>query len=167
MSSSVTSSTGKFAAVWVGWVVVTLAAGVIGNILSGVSESQFYQQLQQPSWAPPPSVFGPVWTTLYVMMGTAAWLVWRKRGFKGARAPLVFYLVHLIANAAWTGIFFGLEAPGAAFAEILVLWVMIAVLISMFWSIDRIAGMLLIPYLGWVTFATALTWTLWRLNPGM
>ena len=160
-------STGKQVAGWFGWVLITLAAGWVGNALSGVMESQFYQQLSRPDWAPPASVFGPVWTSLFVMMGTAAWLVWRERGFAGARIPLVLYLVHLIFNAAWTGIFFGLEAPGWAFAEILVLLAMIVALIVLFVRVRTLAGVLLVPYLLWVSYATALTFALWRMNPGL
>ncbi|MBR9988610.1 MAG: tryptophan-rich sensory protein [Gemmatimonadetes bacterium] len=150
---------------WVLWTGASLAAGYIGNLLSGVTESQFYQQLQRPDWAPPPSVFGPVWITLYVMMGTAAWLVWRERGFAGARTPLTLFLVHLLFNAAWTGIFFGLEAPGLALAEIVLLWGMILALVVLFWRIRVLAGALMVPYLLWVTFATVLTYSIWRLNP--
>ena len=162
-----TSGTGKPVLGWFGWVLVTLSAGVIGTLLSNVSESAFYQQLERPSWAPPPEIFGPVWTTLYVLMGTAAWLVWRKAGFDGARTTLILYLVHLIANAAWTGIFFGLEAPGAALAEIIFLWLFIVLLVVRFHRVSTAAGLLLIPYLVWVTYATALTWAIWRLNPGL
>ena len=152
---------------WVLWTGASLAAGMVGNLLSNVTESQFYQQLARPDWAPPPSVFGPVWITLYIMMGTAAWLVWRERGFDGARGALVLFLIHLVFNAAWTGIFFGLEAPGLALAEILVLWAMIIALLVMFWRVRALAGLLLVPYLLWVTFATALTYSLWRMNPGL
>ena len=152
---------------WILWTGVSLAAGMVGNLLSGVMQSQFYQQLARPDWAPPPSVFGPVWISLYIMMGTAAWLVWRERGFARARGALGLYLIHLVFNAAWTGIFFGLEAPGLALAEILVLWAMIVVLLVMFWRVRVLAGLLLVPYLLWVTFATALTYTLWRMNPGL
>lgn len=152
---------------WFAWVAVSLAAGQVGSMLSNVQESQFYQQLQQPSWAPPSSVFAPVWITLYVLMGTAAWLVWRERGFAGARLPLGLFLVHLLFNAAWTGIFFGLEAPGLAFFEIVLLWAMLAALVVMFSRIQVLAGVLLVPYILWVSFAAILNFTLWRLNPGL
>ena len=152
---------------WFAWVLVSLGAGVVGSLLSNVSESTFYQQLVRPDWAPPAGIFGPVWTTLYILMGTAAWLVWRKAGFDGARVTLILYLLHLIANAAWTGIFFGLEAPGAAFAEILFLWVFIFALIVRFHGVAPAAGLLLVPYLVWVSYASALTWAIWRLNPGL
>lgn len=158
-------SIGKQVAGWMVWVVVTLAAGWIGSALSGAMESQFYQQLVRPDWAPPPSVFGPVWTALYILMGTAAWLVWRERGFARARFPLVLYLVHLVFNAAWTGIFFGLEAPGWALVEILLLLAMIVALVVLFFRVHAVAGVLLVPYLLWVCFATALTYSLWSMNP--
>jgi translocator protein len=150
---------------WVLWVGVTLAAGQIGNMLGGGGDAGFYQQLDRPDWAPPPWLFGPVWIVLYVMIGTAAWLVWRERGFGGARFPLILFLVHLLFNAAWTGIFFGLRMFGLALAEILVLWALIAWLIVLFWRIRALAGALLVPYLLWVSYATALTWALWRMNP--
>jgi benzodiazapine receptor len=152
---------------WLGWVAVTMGAGIAGTLLSRVQASQFYQQLQRPSWAPPSWVFGPVWTLLYLMMGTAAWMVWRKAGFAEARFAPVLFLVHLLFNAAWTGIFFGLELPGVAFAEILVLWLMIALLLVRFWSVEPASGMLMLPYLVWVSYAAALNFALWRMNPRM
>jgi tryptophan-rich sensory protein len=152
---------------WALWVGISLAAGLIGNLVSGAAESQFYRQLTLPDWAPPAAVFGPVWITLYLMMGTAAWLVWREHGFGRARGALVLFLVHLLFNAAWTGIFFGLEAAALALAEIVVLWAMILALVIMFWRVRALAGVLMLPYLLWVTFATALTYAIWRMNPGL
>jgi translocator protein len=149
----------------IAWIGVSLAAGLIGNMLGGGGDPQFYQQLDRPAWAPPPWLFGPVWITLYVMMGTAAWMVWRERGFARARLPLVVFLVHLVFNAAWTGIFFGLRMFGLALAEIVVLAALVAWLVVMFWRVRPLAGALLVPYLLWVGFATALTFSLWRLNP--
>jgi translocator protein len=149
----------------IAWIGVSLAAGLIGNMLGRGGDPQFYQQLDRPAWAPPPWLFGPVWITLYVMMGTAAWMVWRERGFARARLPLVVFLVHLVFNAAWTGIFFGLRMFGLALAEIVVLAALVAWLVVMFWRVRPLAGALLVPYLLWVGFATALTFSLWRLNP--
>lgn len=85
-----------------GWLVLSLAAGAIGGLAS-INAADVYGTLRQPSWAPPSSVFGPVWTALYLMIGIAAWLVWRERGFGGARAALVMFIVQLGANALWTG----------------------------------------------------------------
>jgi translocator protein len=147
------------------WIGVSLAAGLVGNWLGGGGDPQFYQQLDRPAWAPPPWLFGPVWIALYVLMGVAAWLVWSERGFAGARLPLTLFLVHLLFNAAWTGIFFGLRMFGLAFAEIVVLWGLILWILILFWRVRPLAGALLVPYLLWVTYAAALTFALWRMNP--
>lgn len=98
-------------------------------------------------------------------MGVAAWLVWRARGFAGASSALLAFLVQLAANALWTWLFFVWRQGGLAFAEILVLWVLILVTIRLFWRVSALAGALLLPYLAWVSFASALTLATWRLNP--
>ncbi len=146
-----------------GWLGITYVAATIGGAAS-VRASDSYQALQQPSWAPPPWLFGPVWTVLYTMMAVAAWLVWRQRGFDRARGPLIFYLVHLVLNAAWSWIFFGYGLIGWALLEVAVLWAVVATLVGLFWRKQPLAGALLIPYLLWVTFATALNASLWQLN---
>jgi translocator protein len=147
------------------WIGVSLAAGQLGNWLGGGGDAGFYQQLERPVWAPPDWLFAPVWIVLYVMMGIAAWLVWRERGFRGARLPLILFLIHLLFNAAWTGIFFGLRNFGLAFAEIVVLWLLIAATLILFWRVRPLAGALLLPYLLWVSYAAALNFALWRMNP--
>lgn len=121
---------------------------------------EWFAALQKPSWNPPNWVFAPVWTTLYAMMAVAAWLVWRT----GARAPLAWWLVQLALNAAWSWLFFGLHRPDLAFADILVLWLAIAATIVAFAPVSRTAALLLVPYLAWVTFATALNGAIWRLD---
>lgn len=98
-------------------------------------------------------------------MGVAAWLVWRAQGFAGARSALLVFVVQLAANALWTWLFFVWRQGGLAFAEILVLWVLILVTIGLFWRVSRVAAALLLPYLAWVSFASALTLATWRLNP--
>lgn len=113
----------------------------------------------------PPEAFGPVWTILYVLMGLAAWLVWREGGFRAAKPALTLFLVQLALNALWTWIFFAWQRGGLAFAEILLLWALIVATLISFWRIRPLAGALLVPYLLWVTFAAALTWSVWRLNP--
>jgi translocator protein len=143
-----------------GWIGVSLLAGVVG---SQFQPGEWYASLQKPSWNPPSWVFGPVWTTLYVMMGTAAWLVWdRRRG--AARVALGLFLVQLAFNAGWSWLFFGLNAPGLAFGWILLLWALIAATAAAFRATRTAAGVLLLPYLAWVTFAAALNFTLWRMN---
>jgi tryptophan-rich sensory protein len=108
-----------------------------------------------------------VWTALYIMIGIAAWLVWRERGFAGARAALVLFAVQLAANALWTWLFFAWREGGLAFAEILLLWALIAITIVLFWRVRALAGALMLPYLLWVSFASALTYAIWQRNPSV
>jgi benzodiazapine receptor len=150
----------------VGWLVATFAAGGVGAIASARA-AEFYGELSLPSWAPPASLFGPVWSVLYLFMAVAAWLVWRERGFKGAAIALWLFVVQLIANALWTWLFFVLQNGALATTEILVLWLLVAATIARFWPIHRLAALLLVPYLAWVGFASALTLSAWRLNPAV
>ncbi|WP_100516860.1 TspO/MBR family protein [Mycobacteroides abscessus] len=138
-----------------------VAAGV-GGLASANAAAQ-YGVLAQPSWAPPAWVFGPVWTVLYVLMGVAAWLVWRTRPPVPASA-LTAYGIQLVLNALWTPLFFGLGWPGAALAEIVVLWIALVVTIALFWVRSRVAAVLLLPYLVWTTFAACLNFAVWQLN---
>lgn len=150
----------------VGWVVVTFAAGSVGAIASARAAT-FYAQLAQPSWAPPAWLFGPVWSVLYIFMAVAAWLVWRERGFSGAPTALWLFVAQLVANALWTWLFFVLQLGTLSLVEIVVLWLLIAATIVAFWPVRRLAALLLVPYLAWVGFASALTLSLWRLNPAV
>lgn len=146
------------------WLVVTFAASAIGAIASADAAAR-YGALILPSWAPPPWLFGPVWTVLYAMMAVSAWRVWKSHGWDGARGPLVLYLVQLIVNGLWTWLFFAWELRGLAFAEILVLLALIVLLMVWFARLDAWAGRLLLPYLAWVSFASALSYSAWQLNP--
>lgn len=150
----------------IGWFVVTFAAGSAGAMASR-NAATFYAQLSRPAWAPPAWLFGPVWSGLYVLMALAAWLVWRKHGFSGASTALRLFIIQLLANALWTWLFFGLHHGALSLAEIVVLWLLIAATISAFWPLQRLAAVLLLPYLAWVTFAAALALSLWRLNPAV
>jgi tryptophan-rich sensory protein len=147
-----------------GWLLLSFAAAGLGGLASARA-GVFYEQLSRPDWAPPASVFGPVWSVLYLLMGVAAWLVWRERGFAGARTALVLFLVQLLANALWTWLFFAWRLGALAFGEILVLWVLIVTTVVAFWRVRRLAALLLLPYLGWVSFAALLTYAVWRRNP--
>jgi tryptophan-rich sensory protein len=152
---------------FLGWLAACLVTGGIGAYASANAAS-FYGRLAQPSWAPPAWLFGPVWTTLYVMMAVAAWLVWRRHGFdsaSGAKVALRLFVLQLVANALWTWLFFVWHQGALALAEIVVLSLMIAATIAAFWRLNRLAALLLLPYLAWVSFATALTYALWRANP--
>jgi tryptophan-rich sensory protein len=143
------------------WLAASLAAGWVG---SRFMPGEWYASLAKPAWTPPSAVFGPVWTALYVLMGVAAWLVWRKAGFSGAPAALGLFGAQLALNALWSYLFFGARLPGAAFAEIVVLWLVILATTIAFWRVRPAAGALLIPYLIWVGFASGLNLQLWRLN---
>ncbi|HET7562240.1 MAG TPA: TspO/MBR family protein [Rhodanobacteraceae bacterium] len=147
-----------------GWLVVCFVAAAIGAVAS-IHASSFYADLVRPSWAPPAAVFGPVWTILYALMGIAAWLVWRARGFRAARVALVLFLVQLAVNAQWSWLFFSWHLGAMAFAHILLLWLLIVVTLFLFWRIRMWAGVLLVPYLAWVSFAAALCYAVWQLNP--
>lgn len=149
-----------------GWLVLSFAAAGAGGIASA-NAGTFYTQLDRPGWAPPPWLFAPVWSALYLMMGVAAWLVWKERGFDDARTPLALFIAQLVANALWTWLFFAWQEPGLAFAEILILWLMIIATIVAFWKVRALAGALLVPYLLWVTFASVLTYSLWQRNPSL
>ncbi|MEO8654415.1 MAG: TspO/MBR family protein [Ramlibacter sp.] len=148
----------------IGWLAVAFATAAVGAAAS-IQAASFYAQLVRPSWAPPGGVFAPVWTTLYTMMGVAAWLAWREGG-KRTRVPLVLFVTQLAANALWSWLFFGWHLGAWACAEVLVLLALIAATLIGFWRIRPLAGMLLVPYLAWVAFASALTWSVWRNNPG-
>ena len=148
----------------IGWLLVTFATSAVGAIAS-VNAGEFYGQLVQPDWAPPAWLFGPVWTTLYGMMAVAAWTVWRAGGFAAHRIALALFLVQLGLNALWSWLFFTWQLGGLAFAEILVLWGAIVAVLTAFWRVRAIAGLLLLPYLVWVSFAAFLNFTLWQANP--
>ena len=149
-----------------GWLALAFAAAAIGGIASA-NAGDFYAQLVRPTWAPPGWLFAPVWTLLYLTMGVAAWLVWRERGFRAARPALTLFVIQLAANALWTWLFFAWRLGGPAFAEVLLLWALILATVVAFWRVRPLAGALLLPYLAWVSFACALTWATWRLNPGL
>lgn len=142
---------------------ICLGAGAAGAALTAVSVGDWYQTLEKPEWTPPDRVFGPVWTTLFVLMALAAWLVWR-REVPPRRTALALFAVQLALNIAWSGLFFTLRSPGLAFAEILLLWCAIASTLWAFWRISRPAGLLLTPYLLWVSYAAALNLAIWRIN---
>ncbi len=147
-----------------GWLLLVFAAAAIGGLASSRA-GPFYQQLVRPDWAPPGWLFAPVWSMLYLLMGIAAWLVWRGPGFRGARIALALFLVQLAANALWTWLFFAWQKGALAFGEILVLWALILATVIAFWRVRPLAGALLLPYLAWVSFACALSYSIWQMNP--
>jgi translocator protein len=150
----------------IGWLVAVFIAAAIGAAAS-VDATSFYAQLVRPSWAPPAAAFGPVWSVLYLLMGIAAWLVWRGKGSRSARAALTLFVAQLSANALWSWLFFAWRNGAVAFAEVLVLLCLIVATIVAFWRISRLAGVIMLPYLAWVCLASALTWSVWKSNPGL
>ena len=148
------------------WLLVTFAAAAAGAVAS-IEAATFYGELTRPAWAPPGWLFGPVWSVLYLLMGIAAWLVWRRGGFKAHRTALVLFIVQLGVNALWTWLFFAWRQGAAASVEILLLWVLIVATIASFRRADARAALLMLPYLAWVSFASVLSFAVWRLNPGL
>lgn len=150
------------------WLTLTFATAAAGSIAS-VSAGTFYADLVRPAWAPPGWLFGPMWSTLYTLMGVAAWLVWREGRLTGVSTAgaLALFVVQLVANALWSWLFFKWRQGGAAFAEVVVLWVLILSTLILFWRIRPSAGLLFVPYLVWVTLAAALTYAVWRANPSL
>lgn len=125
---------------------------------------QWYASLAKPEWNPPDWVFAPVWTVLYLLIGISGWLVWRAAGFAAAKAAMAVYFAQLALNGLWSWLFFGLQLPAVAFAEILLLWFTILATALLFRPFSRTAALLLLPYLAWVGFAAVLNGAIWRLN---
>ena len=144
-----------------GFLVLCFSAAAFG---SQFMPGEWYAVLKKPTWNPPNWIFGPVWSALYTMMAVAAWLVWRRGGFKLNRLPLSLFLTQLLLNALWSWLFFGLKISAFAFGEIVLLWLGIGGTIVAFWPRQRAAAWLLVPYLLWVSFASVLNFTLWQLN---
>lgn len=141
------------------------AAGGIGSIFTSRTVSTWYPALRKPVWTPPGVVFGPVWISLYVLMGIAAYLVWRKGlGHEWVKVGLILFLFQLVLNAGWSAAFFGIPSPLAGFIVIIPLWAAILATLIVFMRVATAAGLLLIPYLAWVSFAAALNWSIYALN---
>lgn len=149
-----------------GWLALTFIAAAVGAAAS-VQASAFYATLDRPAWAPPASVFGPVWTALYLAMAVAAWLVWRSAEGPWRKPTLALFVVQLAINALWSWLFFGWKLGAGAFMDVLLLLALVAATLVAFWRIRPLAGLLLVPYLAWVAFATALTWSVWQRNPAL
>ncbi len=146
-------------------IVVSELAGVIGSLFTFSSVTSWYAGIVKPALNPPSWVFGPVWTILYLLMGIAAFLIWRN-GWekKEVRAALGVFFIQLVLNASWSVIFFGLQDPGAALLEIIFLWLAIIATIAAFSKISRPAVWLLVPYILWVSLAAYLNYSIWILN---
>jgi len=152
-----------------GWVLLlflgaSLLASALGGFATASSVDSWFSTLVKPTWNPPSSIFAPVWTVLYVLMAISAWRIWLKSEIPGSRAVLAVYFVHLALNTLWSLLFFGLRNPAAGLVDIVLLWGLIVWLQIAFWKRDRLAGLLWVPYLIWVSFASALNFAIWRLN---
>jgi len=147
------------------FVALCLVIGALGAAVVATSVDTWYADLAKPPFTPPDRLFGPVWTVLYVLMAIAAWRVWRAADRDTRRGPLTLFALQLALTLGWTVVFFGLQKIGAAVATIVVLDVGVVVTTLAFRSIDRWAGLLMVPYLAWVVFATVLNIAIWRLNP--
>ena len=161
MDTAVQSGATRSALALVAWLALVFAAAAMGGFFL---PGDWYAGLQKPAWNPPNWIFGPVWTALYMIMAVAAWLVWKRGGFAGQRVALSLFLIQLLFNALWSPLFFGLRHPALAFVDILLLWLALLGTVITFWKALPLAGALLVPYLAWVTFASALNFALWRLN---
>jgi len=143
------------------FIAFSMSAGLIG---SRFAPGEWYAGLEKPPWNPPDHVFAPVWTALYILMGVSAWIVWKEGRKAGRGLPMTVFTGQLALNALWSFLFFGIRRPDLAFIEIIALWLSICATIILFWKVRRSAGIILLPYLAWVSFASALNFQLWRLN---
>lgn len=160
----------------IGAVALPLVTGTASSLAVARSVATWYVKLDKPSWTPPAWLFGPVWTTLYTLMGIASWLVWRKgrescgsdwesqASKREANGALKLYGVHLVFNALWTLIFFGLRRIGLALGEIVILWSLVVATAARFYRVRPVAGLLFVPYILWASLATALNAEIWRKN---
>jgi tryptophan-rich sensory protein len=146
------------------FVLICFAAAGLGGLVTTSRIPTWYADLAKPAWTPPDWIFGPVWTALYLTMAFSAWLVWRQAGLVRARLPLALFAIQLVLNSLWSVLFFGLQRPGAAAVEIILLWAAILATLLAFWKRSNLAGALLAPYLAWVSFAAVLNLAIWRMN---
>lgn len=147
----------------VGWIAACFVVAGVGSIPTARALKDWYPKLEKPSWSPPNWLFGPVWTLLYILMAVAAWLVWREDSPVNPIAIRLF-VAQLVLNGLWSWIFFGWRLIGLALAEVILLWFSIAMTLWAFYQVNPLAGLLMAPYLCWVTFASCLNLAYWLLN---
>lgn len=151
---------------WIVSIIIVYIAGAIGTLFTLKEITTWYVYLAKPGWAPPNWVVGPIWSTLYILIGTALFLIWRKGlGRKDVQMALVVFAVQLIINVAWSLVFFGSHSIFGGLVMVILLWIAILINIFVFYRISKPAGLLLIPYLVWVTIAAYLQYNLFILNP--
>jgi translocator protein len=145
--------------------LIPLLVGAVAGYFTSKGVSTWYVTLNKPSFNPPNWLFGPVWTTLYVLMGVGLYLVWKKPDDTiGRNIAITIFFIHLVFNFFWSFIFFAWQKPNFAFVEIVMLWLSIVATIYFFYKVDRTAALIQIPYLCWVSFATVLNFAIWQLN---
>jgi translocator protein len=148
-----------------GFIALCLLVGALGGWATSQAVVEWYPTLNKPSWNPPAWIFAPVWTTLYIVMAIAAWLVWKKdTRFSGVRQALILFFVQLALNCMWSFLFFKFHNPAAALVDIVALLILLALTTGAFFSQSKLAGALMLPYFAWVSFATVLNYTIWQLN---
>lgn len=145
-------------------VAVSLLAGAIGSIFTFQSIPTWYATINKPFFTPPNEIFGPVWTALYILMGTALYIIWQSKEHKGKSQAYILFFSQLVLNTIWSILFFGLKSPFLAFVEIIILLLAILITAKCFYQISKIAGLLFVPYILWVTFASLLNFAVWILN---
>jgi tryptophan-rich sensory protein len=145
-------------------VIIAQMAGAIGSFFTAPNIQAWYIYLEKPFFSPPNWLFAPAWITLYTLMGIAAFLIWQKRQEPKVKSVLWLYGIHLVLNSLWSVIFFGFHNLSLAFFEILILWALILIITFRFYKIRRVAGILFIPYILWVSFAAILNFAIWQMN---
>ena len=145
-------------------IIICQVPGIIGSQFTVKSIPTWYAALNKPAFNPPNWLFGPVWITLYILMGISLYLVWSKSNIADINNLLIIFFIQLFLNALWSVIFFGFKSLGFAFVEIMILWLFILITIILFYSVSKTASVLLIPYLLWVLFASLLNYYIWKLN---
>jgi benzodiazapine receptor len=148
-----------------GLIALCLAVGAIGGLVTEEAVVTWYPTLTKPSWTPPSRLFGPVWTTLYILMAIAAWLVWKgNQQHPGAWPALTLFFIQLALNFLWSPLFFGLRSPALGLIDIAALLIVLIPTIIAFFRQSLWAGLLLLPYLAWAAYASALNYAIWRMN---
>lgn len=146
-------------------IAIPVTIGATAGFFTATGVDSWYQTIQKPSWNPPGWIFGPVWTTLYIMMGIALYLVWKSdASYNLKKTAITLFAVQLVLNFFWSFIFFNQQQPGWALVEIIVMWGAILITIFAFAKVSKTAAWLLVPYISWVSFATILNYTIWKLN---
>jgi len=143
------------------WVVLTFS---VAALASQFEPGEWYTNIAKPTWTPPGWLFGPVWGILYFSMSVSAWLVWRRRHKTAVSRPLTFYFAQLATNGMWSWLFFGRQWTGLALIDLFALVILVAITVVTFLRVSKTAGLMLLPYLLWITFAAALNFQIWRMN---